>query len=94
MISKYLLEDNYRSIVKRGLIVKETTFLELLDKLHEEVGELGESYFNEDDKVFDPEELADVILVCFNIAEHFQIDINRELAKKIQKNFRRAKNGE
>ncbi len=66
----------------------------MLDKLHEEVLELGESYFDEDEKLFDPEELADVILVCFNIAEHFQIDINRELAKKIQKNFKRARNGE
>jgi NTP pyrophosphatase (non-canonical NTP hydrolase) len=36
------------------------------------------------------EELADVILVCLNIAKHYKIDIEKELNNKIKKNFKRS----
>ncbi len=35
------------------------------------------------------EELSDVILVCLNIAEHYQIDIEKELISKIEINEKR-----
>jgi len=78
---KYLIESNYNSIVKRGLINSHTKFKEFIDKLDEEVNEYKES--NE------PEELADIILVCLNIAKHYDIDIETELKNKITKNYER-----
>ena len=38
------------------------------------------------------EELADIILVCFNIAKHYNIDIEKELKNKIEINYKRANN--
>ena len=76
-----IIESNYISIVKRGKINSHTTLKEFLDKLDEEVLEFKES--NE------PEELADIILVCLNIAKHYDIDIEKELKDKIIKNQNR-----
>jgi len=39
--------------------------------------------------MIDAEELADIILVCLNIAKHYNIDIEKELKNKIQVNFKR-----
>jgi predicted house-cleaning noncanonical NTP pyrophosphatase (MazG superfamily) len=78
---KDLIEENYKSIVKRGLITEKTSLKEFTDKLDEEVKEFKEYY--------DPEELADIILVCLNIAKHWNIDIEKELKKKIEINFNR-----
>lgn len=78
---KELIESNYATIIKRGLITDKTTLNDFLNKLDEEVNE-----FKEDNS---PEELADIILVCLNIARHYDIDIEKELIKKIQiNNFR------
>jgi hypothetical protein len=35
-----LIEENYQSIVKRGLITPSTTVSDFIDKIHEEVQEL------------------------------------------------------
>jgi predicted house-cleaning noncanonical NTP pyrophosphatase (MazG superfamily) len=78
---KDLIESNYRSIVGRGLINSHTKLKEFISKLDEEVNEFKES--NE------PEELADIILVCLNIAKHYDIDIEKELKNKIIKNQNR-----
>lgn len=78
---KDIIESNYNSIVKRGLINSHTKFKEFIDKLDEEVNEYKES--NE------PEELADIILVCLNIAKHYDINIETELKNKIIKNYER-----
>ena len=78
---KDIIESNYNSIVKRGLINSNTKFKEFIDKLDEEVNEYKES--NE------PEELADIILVCLNIAKHYDINIETELKNKIIKNYER-----
>jgi len=75
---KELIESNYASIIKRGLITDKTTLNDFLNKLDEEVNE-----FKEDNR---PYELADIILVCLNIARHYNIDIEKELIKKIQIN--------
>ncbi len=76
-----IIESNYESIVKRGLINEKTTLKDFLNKLDEEVME-----FKEDNRI---EELADIILVCLNIARHYGIDIENELIKKIQINNNR-----
>lgn len=86
---KTLIKQNYDSIVKRGLINNSTTLFEFIDKLYEEVSEFEESLEFDNMDNFKME-LADIILVCFNIAEHYNIDIESELKKKIQINYSRV----
>ena len=93
-----LISDNYQSIVDRGLISPTTTLFEFLDKLDEEVEELKYSsfdYSDYDSQKFNnvKEELADVIMVCLNMAKHYDIDIEKEIKNKIKINKQRAKNG-
>jgi len=45
---KKIIQDNYESIVKRGLITTSTTRNEFLDKLFEEVAELEQAEINND----------------------------------------------
>ncbi len=95
---KDLISDNYKSIVDRGLISPTTTLFEFLDKLDEEVKELKYSsvdYSDYDIKNLNhvKEELADVIMVCLNMAKHYNIDIEQEIKNKIKINKYRAKNG-
>ena len=95
---KKLINDNYKSIVDRGLISPTTTLFEFLDKLDEEVKELKYSsvdYSDYDIKNLNhvKEELADVIMVCLNMAKHYNIDIEQEIKNKIKINKYRAKNG-
>ena len=84
---KELIEENYKSIVKRGLITPETTKQEFRSKLLEEVGEyqLASMVGLQNER----EELADIILVCLNIARHHEIDIEQELKNKIEINKNR-----
>ena len=90
---KKLINDNYKSIVDRGFITPTTTLFEFLDKLDEEVKELKTE--SEIPKQYSnlPEELADVIMVCLNLAKHYNIDIEHEIKNKIKINKQRAKNG-
>jgi len=90
---KKLINDNYKSIVDRGFITPTTTLFEFLDKLDEEVKELKTE--SEIPKQYSnlPEELADVIMVCLNLAKHYEIDIEKEIKNKIKINKYRAKNG-
>jgi len=95
---KKLINDNYKSIVDRGLITPSTTLYEFLDKLDEEVEELKYSsvdYSDYNSEKFNhvKEELADVIMVCLNMAKHYNIDIKQEIKNKIKINKQRAKNG-
>jgi len=80
-----IIKRNYKSIVQRGLINHSTTLHDFVDKLKEEVNEFEH---HDSPKNFN-EELADVILVCLNIAEHYQIDIEKELINKIEINENR-----
>jgi NTP pyrophosphatase (non-canonical NTP hydrolase) len=86
---KKIIEDNYNSIVERGLITPSTTVADFIDKLDEEISELKDACL---DGYWEDicEELADVILTALNFAEHFDIDIKTELNNKIQKNYERA----
>lgn len=88
---KRLIQDNYDSIVKRGLITHQTTKEDFLNKLFEEVGEFEEVFVEHG--MIDAEELADIILVCLNISKHYNIDIEKEMKGKISVNFNRSKDG-
>jgi len=90
---KELIEANYKSIVDRGFITPTTTLFEFLDKIDEEVYELNDEALKPRDKSNLPEELADVIMVCLNMAKHYNIDIEQEIKNKIEINKQRAKNG-
>jgi len=87
-----IISANYQSIVDRGFITPTTTLFEFLDKLDEEVEELKKESLISKEWNNLPEELADVILVCLNMAKHFDIDIEQELKNKIRINEYRAKN--
>ena len=81
-----IIEQNYDSIVKRGLINKETSIDDFFDKLNEEINEMQNSHNNNEFSF----ELADVILVCLAIAKHYDIDIEYFLKEKIKINYERA----
>jgi len=90
---KDLIEENYKSIVDRGLITPNyTTGADFFVKLKEESSELIDAYY-EFDKEGVKEELADVIMVCLNMAKHYNIDIEQEIKNKIEVNKQRAING-
>ena len=89
---KKLIEDNYQSIVDRGLITPSTTKLDFINKLFEEVYEFEESIYDLNWSNIE-EELSDVIMVCLNFAKHYKIDIEEEIKKKIKVNQQRAKDG-
>lgn len=84
---KHLIELNYMITRQRGLISSQTTSTEFIEKLNEEVDEFvncaihGEPGFEH--------ELADIILVCFNIANHYGIDIEKQLMENLIKNAQR-----
>jgi len=85
---KNIIELNYQTTVDRGLITPNTTKQEFFNKIKEEVFEL-EVYELQHHKI-DPLELADIILVCLNIAKHYNIDIEQELLNKIKINEKRT----
>ena len=84
----YLIKKNYESIVSRGLIDRSTPPRAFVMKLEEEVQEFIDAFKNEGTN--EREELADVILVCLNIAAHYGWDIESELFKKVAINEQRA----
>ena len=89
-----IIERNYESVVKRGLITDETTIMEFIQKMQEEYHEFYESvmsYGIHDKRT--KEELADYLLSGLCLAKHLNIDIESELNRKIDINFERAKNG-
>ena len=88
-----IISANYQSIVDRGFITPTTTLFEFLDKLDQEVEELNKEALISKEWSNLPEELADVILVCLNMAKHYNIDIEQELKNKIRINEYRAKQG-
>jgi len=84
----YLIKKNYESIVSRGLIDRSTPPGAFVMKLEEEVQEFIDAFRKEYSN--EREELADVILVCLNIAHHYGWDIESELFKKVGINEKRA----
>jgi len=88
---KQLIENNYKSIVARGLITPTTTKTDFLNKLIEEVREVQEAIdYNSNAEL--RIEIADVILTALNFAKHYDFDIEEDLRSKIEINFKRAIN--
>lgn len=99
-----LIERNYNSIVKRGLISEKTGFCAFSQKLFEECREFeaelydgGCSYHDElgetweiADKEKTAFEAADIILTAFNFLRHYDIDVLTYLMKKIEINENRS----
>ena len=79
---KDIINANYQSIKKRGLITPKTTESDFIMKLEEEVQE----FIDAESKQDKTEELADVILVCLNYAKHYGINIEEQLLINITKN--------
>ena len=82
-----LIDRNYNAQIIRGQITSDTTFSDFKLKIHEELKELSNSYYENIN--FDPKELADIILVCFSMAKHFNIDIMKVLSEKVEYNEKR-----
>ena len=82
-----VVNRNYFANIKRLQISDKTTVRDFLGKIHEEVGELIESWDGCDS--FDKVELADVALVCFSMAKHFDINLIDEMEKKMKVNEKR-----
>jgi predicted house-cleaning noncanonical NTP pyrophosphatase (MazG superfamily) len=78
---KKIIEENYKVTVKRGLITEKTQIVDFLNKIDEEVKEFRDS--------LEFHELADIILVCLNIAKHYNVDIEKQLINNINKNKKR-----
>lgn len=85
---KELIEENYQSIVDRGLIKPNTSMEAFIMKIEEEVQEFIEATQVGTLKEM-KEELADIVLTCLNTAKHFGFDIELELNKKIEINKKR-----
>jgi len=77
---KEITERNYKATVKRGLITPDTNTSHFIGKIDEELIELDEVCYI--DGVSDESELADIIIVCLNMAKHFNIDIQEALEEK------------
>lgn len=76
-----IIEENYKVTVNRGLITEKTQIVDFLNKIDEEVKEFKDS--------LEFHELADIILVCLNIAKHYNVDIEKQLINNINKNKNR-----
>ena len=86
---KNLIEENYKSIVNRGLINPDTNMDAFIMKIEEEVQEFIDAVKIGTLKEI-KEELSDIILTCLNTGHHFGFDIELELNNKIEINKNRA----
>ena len=82
-----VVDRNYFAQIRRGKISDKTNVRDFLAKIYEEVDELIESWDGGDS--FDKVELADVTLVCFSMAKHFDINLIDEMQKKMKVNEKR-----
>lgn len=88
-----LITRNYNAQIRRGQINDETNAYEFIEKIDEEVEELNMSIHKLQEKFkdgLDSKELADIILVCFSMAKHFNIDIMQVLSEKVDYNEKRV----
>ena len=86
MTLEEIQKRNYNATRKRGQITDETKDIDFCYKIREELKELVDSETLENEA----EELADIALVCFAYAEHFNIDLLSEMEKKTIKNENRT----
>jgi NTP pyrophosphatase (non-canonical NTP hydrolase) len=84
---KEITGRNYYANKRRGQIKNGSNYMDFLIKLEEEVNELIESTMEH--RRTDNEELADVVLVCFAMAQHFNIDLLKVMEDKMLINEKR-----
>ena len=95
---KSKIKKSYEITVSRGLISKNTTMQEFIDKLKEEYSELliewGKGVFVED--ISDPfwMEMMDIVGVCFNCMQHHNIDIDQLFDMMNNKNQKKMRSHE
>lgn len=82
MTIQEITDRNYFATVKRGQITDKTSAYEFTSKINEENNELDESIYN-CGKLFDIKELADITLVCFAMAKHYNIDLVEAMKEKM-----------
>ncbi len=83
-----IINRNYEATVKRGQIDNKTHAYNFTSKINEENNELDESIYN-CGKNFDEKELADIALVCFAMAKHYDIDLLKVMEEKMLYNENR-----
>lgn len=93
---KEIAKRNYEAAIRRGLIdIKSDKTMHdpfpFIFDMENEVKELEESivYEKYNQPEFDKTELADIVLVCFSMAEHFGIDLVKEIEEKMLYNEKR-----
>ena len=72
---------NYAATVKRGQINEKTCSYEFINNLFEELYKLEDT--NHSEVLFDEKKLADVALVCFAMAKHYEIDLIKVMEEKM-----------
>lgn len=83
---KEITGRNYYAIKRRKQITDKTDVMDFLIKLDEEIEELKQSFFESN---LDEKELADVVLVCFALAQHYKIDLLKAMEEKMMFNEKR-----
>ena len=78
---KEIIGRNYYTNKRRGLITGKSDEIDFMAKLEEELHELIESTVLE--RRTDKKKLADIVLVCFSMAKHFNIDLLKVMEEKV-----------
>lgn len=92
---KAIIERNYESVVKRGLITPDTTMEDFINKISEEYQEILQCDIlpkSKEKRECQKEEIVDVILTCLNTLRHFENTENvvSLLENKIKINYERS----
>jgi len=91
-----LIKRHYQAIKDRGLITKETKFIDFSNKINEEKGELSTELL----KLLKgkpnnyKQESIDLVMVVLNMLQYNGVDIKAELLKNIEVQEKRVKNKE
>lgn len=95
-----LIQQNYDSTIKRGLIKDETVHLDFLEKIYEEYAELNEEIYEFLDIDMSAKthkltknaalECTDIILTCMNYLVHSGYDPEQLMNEKININYERS----
>lgn len=80
-----IIQRNYSATCRRGLISESTVFKDFVNKLKEEVAELSNEHFTDNMAV----EMADIALVLFAMATHYEIDLIEQMERKTLYNEKR-----
>jgi len=80
-----LRKRHYNACIKRGVITPDTTIYDFLKKIVEEYHEVIESVtyppsLSDETK----QECIDLVMVIFNMLNHYNIDIRSEIIKNIE----------